>query len=395
MRVMRMGPSAQLAVGWLTMFVVGTDLFVVSPLLPLIAGEYRLSPAAAGLCVTVFSLVYMVSAPLFGAIADRIGRRRVLIYSLAVFAVANLSTAAAGDPTALLAARLLAGAAAAGISPSIYALVSAAAPPQRRATRMALVVSGLLVSLALGAPIGEMAAASIGWGPVFVALALSSLALLWPNYRIWPCDQGTTYVLQPLADAPAATIVAWRLVPTVLWSTGLYGTYTYLGAALTALGFSPEAIARAIMFYGCGAIAGVLIGGRMADRLGARFTAGIGMAGLCACLLALRLALDAGPPVAPVLGLTSAVAQLFFPAQQAALASDFPTRRATVFAWNNSALFLGIALGSLVGGQAVARVGFGADLTICAGIALSGCIITAIAVPGSARIAARTVDDSA
>jgi|SRR5579863_7375571 len=395
MRAMRMGPWGQLAIGWLSMFVVGTDLFVVSPLLPLIAGEYRLSAAAAGLCVTVFSLAYMVSAPLFGAIADRVGRRRVLIYSLAVFAAANLLTAAAGNQTALLAARLLAGAAAAGISPPVYALVSAAAPPQWRATRLAWVVSGLLVSLALGAPIGELVASSIGWGPVFVALALASLALLWPNYHVWPRDQGSAYILRPLVDAPTATIVAWRLVPMVLWSTALYGVYTYLGAGLTAFGFSAEAIARAIICYGCGAIAGVLIGGRMADRLGARFTAGIGMAGLCACLLVLRLALDAGASVALALGLTSAVAQLFFPAQQAGLAGDFPTRRATVLAWNNSALFLGIALGSLVGGQAVARAGFAADLTICAGIALVGCMITAIVVPGPARLAAGTADDPA
>ena len=395
MRVMGTGPWVQLAVGWLTMFFVGTDLFVISPLLPLIASEYRTSSAAAGLCVTVFSLVYMVSAPLFGAIADRIGRRRVLIYSLAAFAVANLATAAAGNLTALLAARLLAGAAAAGVSPSIYALVGAAAPSQRRATWLALVVSGLLVSLALGAPIGELAGASIGCAPVFVALALSSLALLWPNHRVWPRDQGAGCVLPPPVDALAAAAVAWRLVPMVLWSTGLYGMYTYLAAGLTAFGFSAEAIARAITFYGCGAIAGVLIGGRLADRLGARFTAGIGMAGLCACLLALRLALDAGQPVALALGLTSAVAQLFFPAQQAGLASDFPTRRATVLAWNNSALFLGIALGSLLGGQAVAAAGFGADLTICAGIALFGCMITATAVPGPARLAARTADDPA
>src|SRR6266446_10745489 len=53
----------RLAIGWLTMFVVGTDLFVVSPLLPLIAVDYRISSAAAGLSVTVFSLTYMVCAP--------------------------------------------------------------------------------------------------------------------------------------------------------------------------------------------------------------------------------------------------------------------------------------------------------------------------------------------
>jgi len=106
---------------------------------------------------------------------------------------------------------------------------------------------------------------------------------------------------------------------------------------------------------------------------------------LCACLLLLPLALDAGRLVEPALGVSSAVAQLFFPAQQAGLANDFPGHRAAVLAWNNSALFLGISLGSLVGGEAIALGSFGADLIISAGIALAGCIINAILVPGRVR----------
>jgi len=57
-------PSAKLAIGWLTMFVVGSDLFVVSPLLPLIAADYGISPGSAGLSVTVFSLTYMLTVPI-------------------------------------------------------------------------------------------------------------------------------------------------------------------------------------------------------------------------------------------------------------------------------------------------------------------------------------------
>ena len=60
----------------------------------------------------------------FGQLADRIGRRRVLIFCLGAFAAGNLLTAAAGNLAWLLAARLLAGAVAAGVSPSAYALVA-------------------------------------------------------------------------------------------------------------------------------------------------------------------------------------------------------------------------------------------------------------------------------
>jgi predicted MFS family arabinose efflux permease len=377
---------AGLAVGWLTMFVVGTDLFVVSPLLPMIAAEYRISPATAGLCVGIFAATYMISAPFFGHVADRIGRRRMLVCCLVAFAIANLLTAAAANLSWMIMARAIAGAAAAGTSPSVYALVGSAAPPERRATWMALVVSGLLVSLALGAPIGAWAGAWLGWAPVFAALAALSLCLVWPNFRVWPSDPS---VLAG-ADAPfyalPTGLVARRLMPMVLWSTGLYGMYTYLGAGLAAAGLSTDMTARAILFYGSGAIAGVLIGGRLADRFGARFMAAASFVGLSACFLVLQLAVHSGIMIELALALTSGVAQLFFPAQQAGLANDFPSRRATMLAWNNSALFLGIGLGSLVGGQAVGFGGFEANLLTSAGIALAGCMITGIVVPAPGAI---------
>ncbi len=388
---MRTNPPARLAVAWLTMFLVGTELFVFSPLLPVLAADYHIAPAMAGLSVTTFSLAYMVSAPLFGYISDRIGRRRVLICSLLAFGLANILTAAAANLPLLLAVRLFTGAAAAGISPSLYALVGSAAPPDRRATWLALVVSGLLVSLAIGASMGGLMGAVFGGPPVFLALAGLSLVLVWLNRWVWACEDGGAVTgldgLDPAACDPLDTaVLVRRLIPMVLWSTGLYGVYTYLGAGLTAVGFSTGQTAAAILFYGCGAIVGVLVGGRAADRLGVKFTATASFAGLCACLLLLRLALDAGRFVGPALGVSSAVAQLFFPAQQSGLANDFPGHRAAVLAWNNSALFLGISLGSLVGGEAVALGSFGANLIISAGIALAGCIINAILVPGRVRV---------
>src|SRR5271169_5208436 len=186
MRVTANAPVARLAIGWLTMFVIGTDLFVVSPLLPLIAADYRISPSLAGLGVAFFALTYMISAPFLGHLADRIGRRRMLTCCLVGFASANLLTASATNFTWLLSARLFAGAAAAGVSPSLYALVSGLAPTDRRATRLALVVSGLLLSLSLGAPIGGLVGASFGWQSIFSVLAGVSLLLVLANRWICP-----------------------------------------------------------------------------------------------------------------------------------------------------------------------------------------------------------------
>ena len=391
MKVTAHAPVARLATGWFTMFVIGTDLFVVSPLLPLIAADYQTSPTLVGLSVAGFALTYMISAPVLGHLADRIGRRRMVACCLFGFATANLLTAAAANFAWLLAARLFAGAAAAGVSPSLYALVSGLAPADRRATWLAFVVSGLLVSLALGTPIGGLAGAAFGWPSIFTILAGSSLLLVWANRHVWPEDYrgGDIAAKHP---AWALTVVSGRLAPMVAWSTALYGVYIYLGTGLAACGFSTEEIALIILFYGCGAIGGVLIGGRLIDRLGAKLTSGIGLAGLCVCLFLVQFAIAAGMLVTFTLGAASAAAQLFFPAQQTGLADDFPAQRATVLAWNNSALFLGISLGSLVGGQAISHGGFAANLRVSAIIAIAGWMINHAVVPNSARSQAEAID---
>ena len=374
--------AARLAIAWCTLFVVGTDLFVVSPLLPLIASQLDLPPSTAGLSVTVFAVTYMICAPPLGELADRLGRRLMLSWCLVGFAVANLLTAAAPNLVWLLAARALAGAATAGVSPSIYALVGESAPPEQRASWMAVAVSGLLCSLSLGAPLGALIGASLGWTKVFDLLAELSLLLVLANRRIWPAEPRRSVTAIALLPTPSAD-VARRLLPTVIWATALYGMYTYLGAWLTRRGFTTEEIAQVIACYGIGALVGALGGGRIADRIGAKTATGVSLIGLFVVLVTLPLALRPGILISLGFGTASAVAQIFFPAQQAWLVTDFPTRRAAVLAWNNSSLFLGIALGSLVGGQIVAHGSFEASLIICAAIAFIGWLINRLVIARS------------
>src|SRR5260370_2017447 len=138
------GARAELAIAWLTMFVVGSDLFGVSPLWPLISADYAVHPAAAGLSVTVFAVTYMLSAPALGHLADRVGRARVLTYCLCTFGAANLLTAIAGDFTWLLAPTIVPRAAAAGVSPPISPLPPAIPPPERPAPHPPILPAFLL-----------------------------------------------------------------------------------------------------------------------------------------------------------------------------------------------------------------------------------------------------------
>jgi predicted MFS family arabinose efflux permease len=375
-------PRSRLAVGWLTLFVVGTDLFIVSPLLPSIAHEYRQSAAAVGLSVTAFSVTYMLGAPLFGALADRLGRRLMLTGCLLAFAAANLFSSNASNFTWFVLSRAVAGASAAGVSPLVYADVGEAAPVPHRTTWMAIAVSGVLLALSVGAPLGLLIGAASGWRTPFFVLAALSVILAVANRLVWPADPTRvgTAAVRP-ARLPAVTLMQ-RLAPTAMWATALYSVYTYLGISLTAAGMSAPQIARVISCYGLGALIGTLLGGQTADRIGVKCTILASLAGFIPCLLALGLALGSAWSASLVLGSASVFAQLFFPAQQSSLAQDFPERRATVLALNNSALFLGISLGSLIGGEVVVRAGFAANTAISAVITSGALAIAAVVIPG-------------
>ena len=363
------------------MFVVGTDLFIVSPLLPAIAAAFGRSDATAGFSVTVFSLTYLVSAPLFGQLADRVGRRRTLLGCLFGFGIANVFTALAPNFGLLLAARVVAGAAAAGVSPLIYAGVGEAAPPERRATWMSIAVSGLLLAISVGAPAGTLIADHWGWHSPFLVLALLSVALIAANHKAWPNDSGASEAVLDAGSGDNYAEMAWRLLPTVFWATAIYSVYTYLGAWLTEAGLTASGIARAISFYGVGALIGTLLGGQLADRLGARKTMLISLAGLAAGLAFLAARGGTGWRADISLLVLSIFAQFFFPAQQASLGRWFPQRRAFLLALNNSALFLGISLGSVIGGEAMTLSGFALDAAI--GAAIAG--VALVLVAASAR----------
>src|ERR1700678_405483 len=88
-------------------FAIGTEGFMIAPLLPNVAEDLSVSLVAAGQQVTVFTLTYAFSSPILTALTGGIGRRNLLIVSLAAIAVAMIVAALASGFWMLMAARVL------------------------------------------------------------------------------------------------------------------------------------------------------------------------------------------------------------------------------------------------------------------------------------------------
>lgn len=358
---------------WLTLFLVGTDLFVVSPLIPQVGRSFGVGPGTAGWMVSAFSLAYIAGGPWFGSVADRRGRHPVLIGALFLFTLANAVTGLAPGFAALLACRAAAGLAASGITPSVYALVSASAPHERQGRWLATATSGLLIALVTGAPAGALLAAITGWRGVFGCVAGACVLIAAMN--LWPARASVATDAQEAraaggnhrADGAAPVGTALRAVSvTGLWALAVYGFYTYLGAGLGgAAHFSTALVAAAIALYGVSAVTGNLAGGPLADRLGGSRVTAASLAALAAAgagfAVALRSALPGAGKTAMLMvitGLFALAAYPYFTAQQLRLVRAFPRATGRLLAWNNTAMYVGIFIGSAAGGRVLAAAGF-------------------------------------
>lgn len=360
-----------LLTGAATLFIVGTDVFVVSPLLPSIAEEFDVTPAIAGWLVTAMSIMYACGSPLMGALFDRFHeRRRLMLWSgLIVFCLANLWTGIAATYGMLLASRALAGLALAAIAPCVYAFVSDLAPASRRAAWLSVVVSGNLTGLWAGTPLGTLIAEQYGWRFTFWLIAAIGFLLSWINLAIWPRGNKSAASLAP---SPPVTLMFRSVLVTVYWSAAVYGVYTYLGTALKQDNlFSPSQVATSLIAYGVGAMLGSLNGGRLADKWGAKNISSASLLGLVLLLAAVGLFYQTGGWLFLLLFAWAFIGYAFVPSYQSRLSIEYPVHLGRIMAWNITGMYIGMTLGSYLGGPIYQWWGFTVLACLCACVALA------------------------
>ncbi len=166
---------------FLIVFVDLVGFGLVIPLLPFYAVRFGASPQEVTLLLAVYSLMQLFTAPLWGRLSDRIGRRPVLMTSMAASALAYLWLGAADTLWMLFAARALAGACAGNIA-AAQAYIADVTTPEKRAKGMGLIGAafglGFIFGPALGGFLaGNNPATANLQTPAWVAAGLSALAL--------------------------------------------------------------------------------------------------------------------------------------------------------------------------------------------------------------------------
>jgi predicted MFS family arabinose efflux permease len=356
---------------WLALgtFAIGTEGFMIAGLLPRLSADLGVTVAAAGQLVTVFALVYALGSPLLAVLTAGLERKRLLLWSIGGFGVANLAAAAAPSFAMLMAARILLALSAGQFSPTASGFAGTSVAPHMRGRALAVVVGGVSVAVALGAPLGAWVGTVLNWRATFLGVAgLSALAFLGIAWRLpRQASQGAVGVRDRLRVI-ATQGVGRTLLVTVLWSTGGFAIYTYVAVLLhTVAGWEGPLVSLALLSFGIGAVIGTFGGGNLVDRFGStRILLG---ALIALTLIALNLSvigfvtsgIVGGVLILATLAVWGVIGWGFFPAQQVRLIGLAPELAPILLSLNQSAMYLGIAGGAVVGALTL-RLGSAADV---------------------------------
>jgi predicted MFS family arabinose efflux permease len=352
---------------WLALgtFAIGTEGFMIAPLLPGMAADLRVSVWAVGQLVTVFALAYAISSPILTALTGSIDRRKLLMLSMTAFALANVVAWAARDYWWVMGARTLLALAAGLYVPNANALAGALVAPERRGRALAIVNGGTTVAVAFGVPLGAAIGDRLGWRATFASVgvmaALATAGLSFGLHRRVGRVMSVVSLRERFAVAQRPEVLLALLV-TTLWATGAYTVYTYIALLVnSATGLKGPGISAVLFLWGVSAAAGVFTGGYLNDRLGSRsvmIPALVALALAFASLSATAALLPPRSAIVPVLGaivVWGIAAWSFFPSQQARLIEIAgPAVAPIVLSLNASFMFTGFSAGAALGSLTVA-----------------------------------------
>jgi MFS transporter, AAHS family, 4-hydroxybenzoate transporter len=357
-----------LIIGFVIVMVDGYDSMMISFLAPLLAKDLALSPTDMG---QIFGLGYVgaiVGAITVGSLADRIGRKPMLIASLALASVATLGCANATTLSVLLILRFLAGVALGGALPALISLTAEHAEPERRHGTITLMYIGYPVGAVVG---GAVTAALLRYGSsaIFIGAAMASLTALvmalWLPESLrkdWRIPMSASKDGRRLLSSVREQFADHRLWPGLMLWIGLFSmlvvTYFLVSWAPTILvksGISPGKAALSSVLLNLGGVVGALVMAPVINRFGPYVPAAVAVG--CGAVVIALLGQDFRSVSLMMFALFIAGGcviggQLNFPAMTVALYP--PHVRGAGTGWTMGVGRIGSIVGPMVGGALVA-----------------------------------------
>jgi AAHS family 4-hydroxybenzoate transporter-like MFS transporter len=265
----------------------GYDLSAIGLAVPALIKAWGLPPAAFTLAFALSSVGIMVGAMLSGPVADRFGRKPVLLASVALFGVFSLLSAFATSLDMLVALRFLTGIGIGGAMPTTVALTSDYAPARRRTSLVMFMFTGNTIGAFAAGQIAALILPGWGWQGIFYVGGVAPLAMLLvlpfvlpesPQFRdgARPTSAKANPVLGLLEGRLAtSTLMLWAIFLINLLN--MYLISYWLPTVLNLGGLTPAEAAFSASYYSAGAILSTLLLGPLITRFGAERVLGLSL----------------------------------------------------------------------------------------------------------------------
>ena len=192
------------------------DRYVPSAVKPLFQEELGFSDAQTAYPLTAFVLVYMLTSPVFGALADRMSRKVLIALGVALWSLATAGGALATGIVSFILARALVGVGEAAYATIAPSLISDYYPPERRNRFLTIFYVAIPVGAALGFTLGGLIGNAYGWRAALLVVGLPGLIAAALALLIKEPARGT------YDPVPAASIPSWPEALRVLRRTAPY-----------------------------------------------------------------------------------------------------------------------------------------------------------------------------
>jgi AAHS family benzoate transporter-like MFS transporter len=269
---------------WAAVLLDGFDLVVLGTVLPvLLKGHVWNLTAGTASVVTTTGLIGMVIGALtIGAVTDVVGRRKALIVSVTSFSAFSALCAIAPSVTVFGLLRFLAGLGLGGCLPTAIALMTEHAKGGRNGSATTTVMTGYHVGAVLTALLGIVAIPSLGWRAMFVFGALPALVLVPLMLKHLPESAAFRSAASASSGGDAAralgSLFRGGLLRATLafWVTSfmglllVYGLNAWLPEIMRQAGYPLGASLGLLLTLNLGAVAGLVLAGKVADRAGIR-----------------------------------------------------------------------------------------------------------------------------
>ncbi len=377
-------PLALLALT-ISAFAIGTTEFVIVGLIPTIAEQLGVTVPSAGLLVTIYAIGVAIGAPVLTALTGRVPRKLLLISLMVLFTLGNLLAWQSPGYGTLVVARLLTGLAH-GVFFSIGSTIATGlVAKEKAASAIAIMFGGLTVALVTGVPLGTFIGQHFGWRETFLAVSLIGVIATLASAILVPSNiknQASASIKEQFKVLTHPRLLLIYAI-TALGYGGVFTTFTFLAPMMQELaGFSAPAVSWILLAYGIAVAIGNIWGGKLADRHGAVRALSFIFAALAVLLLVFQF--TASHSIAALL--TVIVMGVFafgnVPGLQVYVvqkAEQYTPNAVDVASGLNIAAFnVGIALGSVIGGQTVATLGLAQTPWIGASIVLVALLLVSL-----------------